>query len=76
MQKGTKTNILKSSARISQLFEQAWLGRYPRPKEVIFDNGSEFKMHFVTILKDFDIKPKPTTVEMPLLKEFIRLYII
>ena len=57
--------IDKSSARISQLFEQAWLGRYPRPKQVIFDNGSEFKMHFVTLLKDFDIKPKPTTVENP-----------
>ena len=29
----------KSSARISQLFEQAWLGRYSRSKQVMFDNG-------------------------------------
>jgi len=35
--------IDKSSARISQLFDQVWLSRYPRPKEVIFDDGSEFK---------------------------------
>ena len=46
-------NIDTSSARISQLFEQAWLGRYPRPKQVIFDHGPEFKMHFVPLLKDF-----------------------
>ena len=57
--------IDKSSARISRLFDQTWLSRYPRPREVIFDNGSEFKMHFMTLLKDFDIKPKPTTVENP-----------
>ena len=57
--------IDKSSARISRLFDKAWLSRYPRPTEIIFDNGSEFKMHFQTLLKDFDIKPIPTTVENP-----------
>ena len=57
--------IDKSSARISQLFNQVWLSRYPRPNEVVFDNGSEFKMHFMRLLKDFDIKPRPTTVENP-----------
>ena len=35
--------IDKSSARISRLFDQVWLSRYPRPKKVVFDNGSEFK---------------------------------
>ena len=57
--------IDKSSARISRLFNQTWLSRYPRPSEVIFDNGSEFKMNFITLLKDFDVTPKPTTVENP-----------
>jgi hypothetical protein len=42
--------IDKSSARISRLFEQTWLSRYPRPREVICDNGSEFKLHFMTLL--------------------------
>ena len=37
--------IDKSLARISQLFNQAWLSRYPRPSKVVFDNGSEFKIH-------------------------------
>jgi hypothetical protein len=35
--------IDKTSARISQLFNNTWLSRYPRPKRVVFDNGSEFK---------------------------------
>ena len=61
----TDKYIDKSSARISQLFNQFWLSRYPRPNEVVFDNGSEFKMHFMRLLKDFDIKPRPTTVENP-----------
>ena len=49
--------IDKTSARISKIFEQTWLSRYPRPEEVVCDNGSEFKLHFMTLLKDFDIKP-------------------
>ena len=55
--------IDKSLARISQLFNQAWLSRYPGPSKVVFDNGSEFRIHFMRLLKDFDIKPRPTTVE-------------
>ena len=57
--------IDQSSARISRLFDDVWLHRYPRPKEVIFDNGSEFKKDFVPLLKDFRIKPKPTSVKNP-----------
>jgi len=59
------TIVDKSSAPISQLFDQVWLSRYPRPKEVIFDNGSEFKSDFVPLLKDFQIKPKLTSIKNP-----------
>jgi hypothetical protein len=55
----------KSSARISQLFNQVWLSRYPRPRRVIFDNGVEFKKDFLPLLADYDIKPKLTTVKNP-----------
>ena len=41
------------------------MSRYPRPNKVVYDNGSEFKMNFIRLLKDFDIKPRPTTVENP-----------
>jgi Integrase core domain. len=37
----------------------------PRPVEVVYDNGSEFKKDFQPLIKDFDIKPKCTTVENP-----------
>ena len=57
--------IDKSSARISRLFDQTWLARYPRPKKVIFDNGSEFKKDFVPLLKDWSIKPICTTIKNP-----------
>jgi hypothetical protein len=55
----------KSSARISQLFNQVWLSRYPRPRRVVFDNGVEFKKDFLPLLQDYDIKPKITTVKNP-----------
>jgi transposase InsO family protein len=55
----------KSSARISQLFNQVWSSHYPRPNKVVFDNGSEFKKNFVPLLKDFSIKPTATTIKNP-----------
>jgi len=60
-----KTAIDKSSARISQIFNDIWLSRYPRPKKVIFDNGSKFKKDFVPLLQDFAIKPTCTTIKNP-----------
>jgi len=63
--KSTQDKIDKTSARISQLFNQTWIQRYPRPNKVIFDNGSEFKKDFVPLLKDFAIKPKCTTIKNP-----------
>ena len=39
--------------------------RYPRPKWVRFDNGSEFKKDCIPLLKDFVVKPKPTSIKNP-----------
>ena len=50
-------------ARISQLFNQMWQSRYPRPQRVRFDNGSESKKKIIPLLKDFGIKPKPTSIK-------------
>ena len=57
--------IDRSSARVSNLFNDVWLARYPRPHKVIFDNGSEFKKDFLPLLKDFVIKPTATSVKNP-----------
>ena len=63
--KTTQEAIDKSSARVSRLFDQTWLSRYPRPKKVVFDNGSEFKKDFVPLLKDWSIRPQCTTIKNP-----------
>ena len=37
---------------IQRLFDSYWLARYPRPVEIGFDNGSEFKMEFLRSLQE------------------------
>ena len=46
----------KTSARISQIFNNTWLSDYPRPRQVIFDNGNEFKKYFLPLIRDFSTK--------------------
>ena len=36
----------KSSAMISTLVNKTWFSRYPCCQHIIYDNGSEFKLHF------------------------------
>ena len=60
-----KVVIDKSSAAISQLFNKTWLSRYPRCRYVTFDNGSEFKLHFVALCKTYGLEVKPTSVKNP-----------
>ena len=57
--------IDQSPARISQIFNEVWLSRYPRPRKVIFDNSSEFKRNFIPLLKYFSVKPTCTTIKNP-----------
>ena len=54
---GIDDYIDNSSARVSQLFKNTWLSRYPCPQKCVFDNGSEFKEYFTHLLNYFDIKP-------------------
>jgi transposase InsO family protein len=55
----------KTSARISRLFDQVWLSRYPRPRKVLYDNGSEFKKDFQPLVKDFAVKATCTSIKNP-----------
>ena len=57
--------IDKSSATVSQLFNKSWLSRYPRSKNIIYDNGSEFKSHFESLCDSYGLKRKPTTIKNP-----------
>jgi hypothetical protein len=52
-QKGTKTHnntklpdFENSSSMISNSVNKTWFSRYPYCQYIIYDNGSEFKLHF------------------------------
>jgi len=56
----------KTAAHVALQFENAWLSRYPRPIECIFDQGGEFiGQAFQQVLQTHGIQPKPTTVKNP-----------
>ena len=57
--------IDKSSVTVSQLFNKSWLSPYPRSKNIIYDNGSEFKSHFKSLCNSYGLKRKPTTIKNP-----------
>ncbi len=48
---------------IAKLVNKTWLCLYPRCCYLIYDNGSEFKLHFKYLCKSYGIKHKPTTVK-------------
>ena len=41
--------------------ENNWIARYPRPKKCITDQGSEFKLEFLQMLRKNDIKHRTST---------------
>ena len=43
---------------IQQLFDSTWLAWYPRPREIGFDNGAEFKAEFLELAMNMGLKPK------------------
>ena len=55
----------RPSAAVSQVLNKLWLSRYPRSKYIIYDNGSEFKLHFKSLCDSYGLKRKPTTIKNP-----------
>jgi hypothetical protein len=55
----------KSSAQISILVYKTWFSRYPHCEYIIYNNGSEFKLHFQSLYNTYGIKRKPTSVKNP-----------
>ncbi len=53
----------KSSGRIAKLVSITWLSRYPWCHQSIYDNGSEFKLHFEHLCDSYGIKCNPTIVK-------------
>ncbi len=57
--------IDKSSATVLQLFNKSWLSHYPRATNIIYDNGSEFKLHFKSLCDSYGLLRKPTSIKNP-----------
>jgi transposase InsO family protein len=55
----------KRSQTVMDAFHNNWLCRYPRPIQVNFDNGSEFKSVFKEMCDNLRIKCSPTTYYNP-----------
>jgi hypothetical protein len=55
----------KSYAQISNLVYKIWFSRYSCCLYMIYDNGSEFKLHFQSLCNTYGIKRKPASVKNP-----------
>ena len=47
------------------MFNKIWIRKYPRPQKFMFDNRSEFKRDFNTLIKDFEIKTVLMKIKNP-----------
>ena len=70
--KGPSTNTTpkvpyfdKSSDMISTLVNKTWFSQYPCCQQVIYDNGSKFKLRFKALCDTNGIKRTPTSVKNP-----------
>eukprot|EP00957_Ditylum_brightwellii_P081065 6165857-Ditylum_brightwellii.AAC.1 len=55
-----------SSNVVANIVEQTWLTRYPWPRKVILDRGTEFMKDFIMLIRDeYGIKHKPITTRNP-----------
>ena len=56
----------KYAYNVANVVETTWLSRYPWPKVMTFDRGTEFMAEFAQMIrKDYGIKKKPTTTRNP-----------
>ncbi|KAL7502162.1 hypothetical protein ACHAXN_000211, partial [Cyclotella atomus] len=44
---------------------RCWFCRYPRCCNIVYDNSSEFKLHFETLCNSYGLKRKPTSIKNP-----------
>jgi hypothetical protein len=50
---------------LSNLVNKTWFSHCPCCQYIIYDNGSEFKLHVEALCESFGIKHKPTRVKNP-----------
>ena len=55
----------KTSATVGNRINRTWFSRYPCSQYIIYDNGSECKLHFETLCESYGLKCKPTSIKNP-----------
>ena len=56
----------KTAATVANIVKQTWLSRYPWPRQITYDQGTEFMAEFGQMIKsDYKIKKKPITTRNP-----------
>ena len=56
----------KTPTNIANIVEMTWLNRYPRPKNITFDGGTEFKAEFSKLMKEeFNLEVKAASTRNP-----------
>ena len=45
---------------VQRILDSVWLARYPRPREIGFDGGSEFKAEFRELCDNMGLRKKPS----------------
>ncbi|KAH9100500.1 hypothetical protein Ae201684P_006697 [Aphanomyces euteiches] len=69
--------LTPDSYQAAKLIDQLWFCRYPRPQRCVFDQGSEFKLEFLEMLKCYGITPVPTTSKNPTANSIIeRIHLV
>ena len=53
----------KTSATVGILISKTWFSHYPCSQCIVYDKGSEFKLHFETLCDSYGSKHKPTIVK-------------
>ena len=55
----------KTSSTVGSLINRTWFCHYPRSQYIVYDNRSEFKLHFEITCDSYELKRKPTSVKNP-----------
>jgi hypothetical protein len=55
----------KTSVQTSNLVYKCWFSRYPCCCYMIYNDGSEFRLHFHDLCKTYGVKHKPTSIKNP-----------
>ena len=53
------------ASTVMDAFYEAWMCRYPRPEQIGFDNGGEFKDVFAAMCANYGVKQKRSTSHNP-----------